>query len=532
MLIVLDNARDADQVRPLLPGNAACQVVVTSRNDLIGLVTKEAARPLTLDVLTDAEARQLLDHRLGPERTAADPTAVDQIIQSCARLPLALAIVAARAAIRPDFPLAAITLAGDDPETDIRAVFSWSYEQLSPEAQRLFRLLGLHPGPDVSAAAVASLFGGRPPLAELTSSHLLEEHTPGRYTFHDLLRAYAAELAATDPDRHAATHRMFDHYLRTSDTADRQLDPMRDRDYITLEPVREGVVPETPADLAQAMNWFVTEHPVLLALLRLAAEAGLSTHAWQLVSTLDVFLRRNGHLQGRVAVWEHALAAGQSLDDMGVRALAHRLLGGSLRALGRIDDAHRHLRTALRLSKEVGDRSGEAAALLSLATNCERAGRYEEALGYDQRAFELFRESGDQASQAMALNAIGWRNARLGRYDDAVTYCEQALSMCQRHDYRVGEALTWHSLGYAHLNLERFEDAIDCYQRSVELYRQLGHRTYEADKLSDLGDAQHAAGDHDAARTSWERAAAILDELDHPGAEMVRAKLERGAPSD
>lgn len=264
VLVVLDNARDAEQVRPLLPGGRDCLVVVTSRNRMSGLIALDGAHPVNLDLLTVDEARQFLEHRLGPDRVAAEPEAAAAIIASCARLPLALAVVAARAATHPHFPLRALADelresngdldAFDDLEQhmDVRAAYSWSYTRLDPEAARLFRLLGLHPGPDISAAAAASLAGvslerAQMLLSELTSAHLLAERRPGRYRQHDLLRAYAADLARridADADRRAAAHRVSDHYLRT---ATRLLPPRRPS--TTLTSVLAGVCPRPLADL-------------------------------------------------------------------------------------------------------------------------------------------------------------------------------------------------------------------------------------------------------------------------------------------
>jgi hypothetical protein len=223
ILVVLDNARDAAQVRPLLPGSAGCLAVVTSRDWLSGLVAIEAAHPFPLGLLSTAEARQLLARRLGPARLAAEPVAVDEIVTCCARLPLALTIVAARVATHPSFPLAAVAaelrdtpsildaLDGGEPATNVREVFSCSYRAVGAEASRLFRLLGLHTGPDIDAPAAASLAGipeqrVRPLLVELARSHLIAEHTPGRYVLHDLLRAYAIELThALDRPAHSRT---------------------------------------------------------------------------------------------------------------------------------------------------------------------------------------------------------------------------------------------------------------------------------------------------------------------------------------
>jgi hypothetical protein len=247
VLVVLDNASDAEQVRPLLPGTPSALALVTSRNQLTSLVAVDGAHPLALDVLGPDEARELLAGRLGAERVAAEPAAAAEIIVRCAGLPLALAIVAARA-VQSGFPLSALAdelieaggaldvLDGGDPVSEVRAVFSWSYTALSPAAARLFRLLALHPGPEVSPDSAASLTGLPRPqtrrlLIELGRASLVTEHSPHRYTFHDLLRAYAADLTGThDPVSHrqSATGRLIDHYLHTGYAAARLLNPSRD----------------------------------------------------------------------------------------------------------------------------------------------------------------------------------------------------------------------------------------------------------------------------------------------------------------
>ncbi|MGE5829353.1 MAG: BTAD domain-containing putative transcriptional regulator, partial [Micromonosporaceae bacterium] len=283
MLVVLDNAHDSAQVRPLLPGAAGCLVLVTSRNELSGLVAADGAHPIDLDLLSVAEARDLLARRLGLHRVSAEPDSVVEIITRCARcarLPLALALVAARAAARPRLPLHVLaaeltdarqrwqTLTGDDPHTDVQAVFSWSYHALTPPAARLFRLLGLHSGPDIGAPAAASLAGitpdaVRPVLAELTQASLLTEPTTGRYTRHDLLRSYATTLAETtdtDRERQATVGRILDYYLHTAYAADRLLNPTRDP--LPLVSPQAGVTQERPSDYTHAMGWFTAEHRV------------------------------------------------------------------------------------------------------------------------------------------------------------------------------------------------------------------------------------------------------------------------------
>jgi tetratricopeptide (TPR) repeat protein/transcriptional regulator with XRE-family HTH domain len=543
MLIVLDNARDAGQVRLLLPGAPGCLALVTSRDQLGSLIAVDGAHPLTLGPLPRAEARELLASRLGADRLAAEPQAVNEVITRCAGLPLALTIVAARAATHPHFPLHTFAaelrdtggrldaLASTDPSGDVRAVFSWSYRTLTPDAARLFRLLGLHPGPDLSAAAAASLAGLHPrqvwlQLAELTRAHLLVEHTPGRYTFHDLLRAYAAEQAHgidTDQQRHAATERMLDHYLHTAHTAALLLYPHRDQ--ITLTPPQLGTLPENPADPAQALAWFTTEHHVLLAAIDHAATVAFDTHTCQLAWALTNYLDRRGHWHDWAATQRAALAATQRMADSPAQARAHRLLARVYIRLGRFDDAHAHLQHALDLYRQAGDEVGQARTYHSLAHLCERRGRHAEALDHAQRALDLYRAAGHRHGQAGALNNIGWFHALLGDHQQALTSCQQGLTLLQELGDRQGQASTWDSLGYAHRHLDHHAQALACYEHALHLYRDLGDRYNEADTLTSLGDTHHAAGNPDPARDAWQHALDILTDLDHPDADQVRTKL-------
>jgi tetratricopeptide (TPR) repeat protein len=543
ILVVLDNARDTAQVRRLLPGAPGCLVLVTSRNQLTGLVAAESAHPITLDLLSLAEARELLARRLGSDRVAAEPEAVEGIIARCARLPLALAIVAARAATHPRLPLHTLadelrdsadrldTLITDDPYTGVRAVFSWSYRALSPAAARLFRLLGLHPGPSISTAAAASLAALPVPqvrtlLAELTRAHLVVEPTPGRYTFHDLLRAYAAELAASvdsDDERHAATHRILDHYLHTAYAAARLLDPARHP--ITLTPPQPGVTPEHPADLGQALDWFTVEHAVLLAAVDHASTTGFDTHTWQLASTLWTFLDRRGHWHDQVAAQQAAVSAAQRLADPAVQAGAYRHLAHAYTRLGRFDDAHTQLRHALDLATQSGNLVGQANTHHTLAVMWEQQGRHAQALDHAQQALDLSRTAGHQSGQAYALNAAGWYHGLLGDHQQALAACQQALTLFQELEDRDGQAATWDSLGYAYHHLGHHSQAITCYQHALDLYRDLGDRYYEATILTHLGDTHDAASNPQAARAAWQQALTILDQLDNPDAGQVRAKL-------
>jgi DNA-binding SARP family transcriptional activator/tetratricopeptide (TPR) repeat protein len=543
VLVVLDNARDAEQVRPLLPGAPGCLVVVTSRNQLAGLVAAAGAHPLTLGLPTTTDARELLARRLGRHRIAAEPQAVDEIIALCARLPLALAIVAARAATHPRFSLAVLAselrqarggldeFTSADPATDARAVFSWSYQQLSPGAGRLFRLLGLHPGPDIATPAAASLAGlsptkVRPPLAELARAHLVAEHTPGRYAFHDLLRAYATEQAHTldtHTERQAAIHRTLDHYLRTAHTADRLLNPHRD-DPTTLPPIPPEVSPEQLADRGQALAWFDAEHPVLLAAIRQVA--GFDAHVWQLAWSLTRFFAYRGHWHDSVDALGAALDAARRLADPLGQAFAHRFLGCTYIRLGRYEDARLHLRDALDLYRGADDNVGEAHAHRHYSWMLERQDCHREALVHARQALDLFRAAGHQPGQARALNAIGWFHALLGGFEEALDCCQQALDLQTELGDRFGQAETWDSLGYAHHHLGHHTQAITCYQTAVELYREFDDRYNEADTLTSLGDAHHAAGSLESARTAWQHALEILDQLGHPEVDEIRTKLK------
>ncbi|WP_233159068.1 AfsR/SARP family transcriptional regulator [Actinophytocola xanthii] len=547
VLVVLDNARDTEQVRPLLPGAATCLVLVTSRQQLTGLIA-DGAHPITLDLLTVAEAREFLARRLGAHRVAAEPTAADRIATRCARLPLALAVVAARAATHPHFELAVLAdelhqardltpFAGADPTADVRSVFSWSYRQLTSAAARLFQLLGLHPGPDIAVPAAAELADLAPPyvrplLAELAHAHLLVEHRPGRYTFHDLLRAYAAEQAATLParERQRALRRLVGHYLRTAYTADRILHPHRD-------PIEVPTGPHDPPallpDEAAAWAWFSAEHPCLLAVQQLAAERCWHREVWQLAWTLDTFQYRRGRRQDLVTVWQAGLAAAQREGDTATVILAHRRLGHVCANAGRHDDALDQLGRALALANDSGDLPAEAHAHHALAWAWGRQGEDERALEHAASALDLYRALGQAVSEAAALNSVGWYSARLGHHERADTHLRAALELARRHGHREGEADTLDSLGYLAERCGQHDRALDHYQRARALLRGIGDTYGEADILERLGNAHTALGDHDQARQAWRQAHSLFQaQRRGADAERVQRRLDaaRGEP--
>ncbi len=551
VLVVLDNARDAEQVRPLLPGSPGCCVVVTSRNRLTGLIAN-GARPLTVDLLTDADAREMLARRLGADRVAAHPQAVQQIIARCARLPLALSIAAARAAAHPDFPLTTLAeelrdaegrlqaLDSGEAATSVTAVFSWSYRQLSDPAARLFRLLGLHPGPDIAAPAAASLAAVslaavRPMLAELARASLITEHAPGRFTFHDLLRAYAtAQTHAHDPgsDRNAALQRMLNHYLHTAQAAWYLSYPSQQA--ITLTPPLPGVTPEEPADYTAAWAWFTAEYPVLLAAIQLAADTGHHTHAWQLPHTLVPFFERQGHWHDFEATHHIALTATQDHADQPGQAHAHLGIGQACAWIGRLDQARLHLQDALRLFEELGDQAGQSHAHNYLGVTFQTQERYGEALTHRQQAVNLAQaHGGDRRGLAAALNSLGWVHALLGNAEEAITNSQQALGLFRDLGDRRGEAAALDTIGYAHHHLGRHQQAVGYFEQAVAIDRELDDLYSQATDCGHLGDAHHAAGNTAQARRAWQLALDILDQLsDVPGIgtgyadpEAIRIKL-------
>ena len=543
LLILLDNARDVEQTRPLLPATGSCLAVVTSRNSLTGLVATHGAQPLVLDVLPDDEAREVLTQRIGTERVHADPTATGHIIAACARLPLALAIAAARAQ-QTRFPLAVLAaevrdagqrldaLDAGDPTSQVRAVFSWSYTTLTEAAARLFRLLGLHPGPDIDALAAANLTGQtiaqtRRLLAELIRASLLTEHVPGRYTFHDLLRAYAAELAHTldtDQERHAATTRLLDHYLHTAYAGALLLQPARAP--ISLVPADPQVIPHRLADDRQAMHWLTTERLVLLAAVELAAATGFDAHAWQISWTLSTYLTRRGHWPDRVTVGRTAVTAAQRLGDPAGQLVTHLLLANAYTALGRFDDAYVELQHALDVGIQSGDRAGQAHIHFALAHMWDQQGDHRSAIDHAYRALDLFQATADLQGKARAVNLIGWCHALLGENEQALTAAHQALSLLRNLNDRIGQAHVWDTIGYVHHHLGDHTEAITCYQHAITLFRDLSDRYNESVILTHLGETHHSTGDAPAARDAWQQALSILDDLQHPDADAVRTKLD------
>jgi len=536
MLILLDNARDAEQVRPLLPGSPGCVVVVTSRSRLAGLVVAEDARHLALGLLTDAEAGELLGLRLGAERVEAEPAAVTELVRLCGRLPLALTIVAARVSTDPRLRLGALAAELTDAQrrldaletgegaTSVRAVFSWSVQGLPAPAARMFALLGLPPGADITIPAAASLagippLGARRALRELAEAHLVTEHAPGRFSLHDLLRAYASEQASPDGGddlRRAAFGRMLDHYVQTACAAARLLNPAREAPSLPVLAPAPGVRLAHLADAGQALAWYAAEYKTLLAAIEQAVAAGFDAHAYLLSWSLADFLDRRGNWHDWVTAQQAALTAANRLGDRALQARTERGLGRAYTELGALPEARAHFERALGLDRELGHRVGQANTYLAMARVDEYQGRYAQAIGHAQQGLDLLREAGDTAGQARALNGIGWFHAQLGNHREAVNCCAEALDLYRLTKDRRGEATTHDSLGFAYHNLGAYAQAIASYENGLEIHRDLGDRLNQADTFVHLGDSCHALGNSEQARDAWHRALAILDDPDQP----------------
>ncbi len=475
VLILLDNARDPDHVRPLLPASPGCLVIVTSRSALTGLSITDGAVTIPLGLVSESEAEALLAARLGTDRLLAEPVATAQLISLCARLPLALAITAARAAANPKVPLASFAAqmssehdrldAFDigDPTTSVRAVFSWSVSQLSAGAARLFRLLGLHPGPDFTAAAAASLAGLPAPeaqrtLAELTRASLIDEHIPGRYAFHDLLRAYAGEQAASGEspaDRQAAVRRLLDHYLYSARPAG-ALIFAEDLPLPELAPLADPAVsPELSETTPGAIDWFRAEHQVLIAATALAESAGADRYVWQLPCTMTEYFRAVGRTRDWAGLDDVALAAATRTGADEALGRVYFSIGTRCRITGAYDDAISYLRQSM--SHFLANEDLAAQASVHLALSSVYRSRREllpesipddvaAALSHASEALEWFYSAGDRTGEARALADLSNHYLALGDLADREGVLLQcACAECRHRPYDRASRRARHS---------------------------------------------------------------------------------------
>jgi tetratricopeptide (TPR) repeat protein len=536
ILVVLDNASSADQVRPLLPGTASSAVLVTSRDTLGEIVTRNGARRLRLDPLGEDEAVDLLRRLIG-DRVDIDPSVGPGLAARCVGLPLALRVAAELAATLPDTPLPQLVADLTDRQhrlgmldtggSSVSVVFSWSYQHLAPDAARMFRLTGLHHSPHLDVRAAAALArcdvgAARSALTALTRAHLVHTVGPDRYAMHDLLRAYATELFRDEvpaDEQAAARTRLVRYYLHAAHAAAAVLDIRRDP---LVMPAPDPDIPPTTFDDPQsALAWFTTEHAVLMSVFEFAPDV----HVPALATAMATYLEQRGHWPDWVRTQRAALDANQRLGDRHGVATAHRELGRALARLGSYREADAFLRKAVHQFEELDDQLGQAHAYNNRILVFERRGDYHGALHQAMQALSRYRSAANVVGEARALNNVAWCHTGLGRHAEAIICCRTALDLQQKIGDRAGESATWDTIGLAHHRIGRHEDAIRCYQQACEIHRETGDRFNEASTLCRLGDTAHASGDLATARDAWHDARNIFDELQQSVGRQLDTKL-------
>jgi tetratricopeptide (TPR) repeat protein/transcriptional regulator with XRE-family HTH domain len=529
MLLILDNAASAEQARPLLPGTRSVAVVVTSRDSLTGLIARDGARRLDLDLMPAADAVVLLRALIG-DRVDADPDAAQMLARQCDYLPLALRVAAELVADRPAMPLAELVDelvdqakrldlldAGGDVRSAVRSVFSWSVQRLPALAARTFRLLGLHPGPNFDPCAVAALTGitfgqARDVLGVLVRAHLVQPG-PVRHSMHDLLRAYATELSNSQdpgPAQRALLTGLFDYYLAAAAAAMDTLVPA-ERGYRPRIPPPAALLPDL-ADPVTAQGWLDAELPTLVAVSSCTAAHGWPCHAVRLAATLPRYLDL-GHNSEAIAIYTNALQAARGSRDLAGEAAALVSLGSVHKRQGRHQLAAGHHQEGLALFRELGDQLGEARSLGNLGNDYERQRRYSEAVRCYSQAFVLFREVGDQLGEARTLSNLGLVQGREGRYQEATRHHERALILFRELEDRLGEARTLGNLGDVCQRQGSCQEAGSYQQRALALFRELGDRNGEADSLTDLGIVRQRQGSYQEATAHHRHALMLFREL-------------------
>jgi DNA-binding SARP family transcriptional activator len=544
VLIVLDDAHDAAQVRPLLPGSASCAVLITTRNRLPDL---SGSRYVDLDVLGPAEAGAMFAGIIGPDRAAAEPGATSEVLTACAGLPLAIRIAGARLAARTNWTVRTIAdrLSDERRRLDwlktgdlaVRACFEVSFTSLPGRAAadgvdpaHAFRLLGLWPGSSISLAAAAAVLGEpeesvADALEVLVDAQLLQEPAADRYRFHDLLKAYAAERAVAEEAqeaRAAAVRRVVSWYLHTAVAMARVLSPYREP--IAPGELEPGSVPLTFATVEDALDWGERERTNLVAATRLAAASGLHDIAWQLpVAAYSFFYRRTYWEEWLVSHGVALDSARQAGDKRGEAWVLNNI--GLAYARRRMEEGVTYFQQALDIRREIGDRRGEAQAANNAAYANLLLGRFDEALDQLRLALSVQREVGHRYGEGVALNNLGEAYIQLGRPDEAVEWLGQALAVHREIGARPVEADTLSNLGTANANLGRLDDALGYLRQAEGAHHEVGDRYGEAVDLRELGEVHRRAGSARDAEQAWARALAIFDALGNE--EQVREMSER-----
>jgi DNA-binding SARP family transcriptional activator/tetratricopeptide (TPR) repeat protein len=542
VLIVLDNADCAEQVRPLLPGTGPCHVLITSRNRLDGLIARDGAHRIVVGVFSPHEATTLLERFCPGGQVAAEHGAAVHLARLCGYLPLALRIVAQRASTRCGGTLAELAaelaaergrldlLAVADDPTSVRAAFDWSYRALPPGAAEAFRMLGAHPGPDIAAPAAAALLGSAPDharalLDELARRHLIEETSPGRYRFHDLIRCFAAEQAAgLGRDRQAdAVRRLAQWYLHTADAADFILDPRRPR--VPLDGPEQALRPLRFGSYAEALDWCDAEQDNILPVTRSAAAAALHSAAWQLPVALFGYFYLRKPWTIWLAATETGLAAACRANDQLGLAATRTSLGIAHAELRRPEAAIDYLTQALPLVQEIGHRDGEAIIDVILGASHRDLELYDQAIDYLQQALAIWQGTGDRWGEAISLQYLAETHLGTRQFRQAITELHRALRIRRDIGDEYGAAWIQHDLAAAHRHLGDFSAAVHHLGHALSVRRRIGDRWGEASTLGLLGTTLSAVGRGDEARAALTAAHGIFNDLGDPRAAEIRGQL-------
>jgi DNA-binding SARP family transcriptional activator/tetratricopeptide (TPR) repeat protein len=526
MLVLLDNCRDSDQVRPLLPGTPGCLTLVTSRSRLEGLVAREGAAHLGLDVLTEEDALNVITGVIGEERMAAEPEAVRVLVRLCDRLPLALRIVAARLATHRRWQIQRMVDDLADEQQRVSALvtadlavgtsLALSVRALPPPSQRAFRLLGVHPGPDVDRFAAAALFDTdtaetRRRLDEFAEAHLVSETVPGRYSRHDLVRLYTSQLARENNECLAAGRRLIDYFLHTVGVARLILEPR--------PPLFDGPVEHPPRALppfhsaADILTWVDAEEPNIRALVKAAAQHGDHERAWRLAYRTGVLHYRCSNKVRWLEILEPGLESARRLGDRPAQRLLTSNMGLALAELGRHEEAITAMRDALAMARELGDRLAESTVLNNLGESHLLIGNVDAAHTCLRDAVRIARELDEPYLEAKWLSNLSRVATDLGATTDALAHVARAFTLLA--DVPLCDA---HILAHARhgLVLERLRqhtDALDQYERALELARRLGDRRAEEQLLHRVARVAHVLNGPDAAARYLDQSIALRKRL-------------------
>jgi tetratricopeptide (TPR) repeat protein/transcriptional regulator with XRE-family HTH domain len=529
MLVVLDNARDAEQVRPLLPGSPGCVTLVTSRDALAGLVAGDGAVRLDVDVLPMPEAVGLLRGLIGA-RVDDDRDAARRLARQCGQLPLALRVAAELAADRPGAALADLTAeltglqhrldvldTGGDERTTVRSVLSWSYKALGADAARLLRLTGLHPGPSFDRYAAAALAGvtlsqAGQLLNQLARAHLIQPAAPGRHGLHDLVRSYACELAAGDgaDAGRAALARLFDYYLHAAATAVNTAFPA-DRTRRPAVPPAGTPTPVLDSE-TEALTWLAAERENLIAVAVHAAGYGRPGAATSLAAVLETYLDTECLYPEAITIHGHARQAARGAGDLPAEARALNSLGVIGLRQGRYQQSADNFEQALALFRTAGDQLGQARAVGNLGFAGFLQGRRQQASDHLQQALTLFRSLGDKPGQARMHANLGHVDLQQGRYQQAARHVRRSLALCRETRDQVGQGRALGMLGELNLRRRHYQQAATHLLQALALFRAIGDRTSEADALACLGIADLGQGRHRQAAGHLEHARALSEE--------------------